>query len=309
MASVSSLNPKSNYHVRSISLPSKPHPLFQQCEDHLLRIAASDVSSSFSSSSISHRLSDLLDLHNCVNKLFQLPLAQEAFVRERNEKWVDELLDGSLMLLDVCTAAKDALIHTKECVREIQSIMRRRRGGKSGFTNEVRKYSASRKVVKKAICKALGTLRSSQKKCTFSSTNKDNVAVALIGALREVEAVTLTVFESLLSFISGAKSQSKMSGWSFVSKLMLTKKVACDEDDEDDEDDKTGINEFADVDAALNSLVCQEASKSDNMVDGENMQSELQQLELCSQDLEEGLESLFRRLIKNRVSLLNTLSN
>ncbi|KAM1003282.1 hypothetical protein ACFX2C_003627 [Malus domestica] len=306
MASVSSLNPKSNYHVRSISLPSKPHPLFQQCEDHLLRIAASDVSSSFSSSSISHRLSDLLDLHNCVNKLFQLPLAQEAFVRERNEKWVDELLDGSLMLLDVCTAAKDALIHTKECVREIQSIMRRRRGGKSGFTNEVRKYSASRKVVKKAICKALGTLRSSQKKCTFSSTNKDNVAVALIGALREVEAVTLTVFESLLSFISGAKSQSKMSGWSFVSKLMLTKKVACDEDDEDD---KTGINEFADVDAALNSLVCQEASKSDNMVDGENMQSELQQLELCSQDLEEGLESLFRRLIKNRVSLLNTLSN
>ncbi|KAB2602602.1 hypothetical protein D8674_003607 [Pyrus ussuriensis x Pyrus communis] len=303
MASISSLNPKSNYHVRSISLPSKPHPLFQQCEDHFLLIAASDVSSSFSSSSISHRLSGLLDLHNCVNDLFQLPLTQEAFVRERNEKWVDELLDGSLRLLDVCTAAKDALIHTKECVREIQSIMRRRRGGKSGFTNEVRKYSASRKVVKKAICKALGTLRTSQKKCTFSSTNKDNVAVALIGALREVEAVTLTVFESLLSFISGAQSQSKMSSWSFVSKLMLTKKVACDEDD------KTGINEFADVDAALNSLVCQEASKSDNMVDGENVQSELQQLELCSQDLEEGLESLFRRLIKNRVSLLNTLSN
>ncbi|XP_068323209.1 uncharacterized protein [Pyrus communis] len=279
---------------------------WRYCQQRILcspHEASSDVSSSFSSSSISHRLSGLLDLHNCVNDLFQLPLTQEAFVRERNEKWVDELLDGSLRLLDVCTAAKDALIHTKECVREIQSIMRRRRGGKSGFTNEVRKYSASRKVVKKAICKALGTLRTSQKKCTFSSTNKDNVAVALIGALREVEAVTLTVFESLLSFISGAKSQSKMSSWSFVSKLMLTKKVACDEDD------KTGINEFADVDAALNSLVCQEASKSDNMVDGENVQSELQQLELCSQDLEEGLESLFRRLIKNRVSLLNTLSN
>ncbi|KAI5315199.1 hypothetical protein L3X38_044375 [Prunus dulcis] len=304
MASASALNPKSNYHIRSISLPSKPHPLFQQCEDHLLRIAASDASSSssYSSSSISQKLSGLLDLHNCLNELFQLPLTQEAFVRERNEKWVDELLDGSLRLLDVCTAAKDALIHTKECAREIQSIMRRRRGGKSGFTNEVRKYLASRKVVKKAVCKALGTLRTSQKKSTFLSTNKDNVTVALIGVLREVEAVSLTVFESLLSFISGAKSASKMRGWSFVSKLMLTKKVGCEED-------KTEINEFADVDAALSSLVCQETSNSDSMVDSENVQSELQQLEMCSQDLEEGLECLFRRLIKNRVSLLNTLSN
>ncbi|ONH92435.1 hypothetical protein PRUPE_8G175200 [Prunus persica] len=304
MASASALNPKSNYHIRSISLPSKPHPLFQQCEDHLLRIAASDASSSssYSSSSISQKLSGLLDLHNCLNELFQLPLTQEAFVREQNEKWVDELLDGSLRLLDVCTAAKDALIHTKECAREIQSIMRRRRGGKSGFTNEVRKYLASRKVVKKAVCKALGTLRTSQKKSTFSSTNKDNVTVALIGVLREVEAVSLTVFESLLSFISGAKSASKMRGWSFVSKLMLTKKVGCEED-------KTEINEFADVDAALSSLVCQETSNSDSMVDSENVQSELQQLEMCSQDLEEGLECLFRRLIKNRVSLLNTLSN
>ncbi|XP_050365496.1 uncharacterized protein LOC126784033 [Argentina anserina] len=295
-------NPKANYHIRSISLPSKPHPLFQQCEDYLLEIIASSDASSSSSSAISNKLSGLLDLHNCVNELFQLPLTQEAFVRERNEKWVDELLDSSLRLLDVCTAAKDALLHTKECVREIQSTMRRRRGGPSGFTNEVKKYFASRKVVKKAILKALVTLRSCEKKSSFSSTNKDNVAVALISVLREVEAVSLTVFESLLSFISGSKAQSKMRGWSFVSKLMLNKRVACDEE-------KSEVNEFADVDAALSFLVGQESSKSDNISCSENVQSDLQQLESCSQDLEEGLDCLFRRLIKNRVSLLNTLSN
>ncbi|KAM5562701.1 hypothetical protein ABKV19_017751 [Rosa sericea] len=302
MAAASPLNPKANYHIRSISLPSKPHPLFQQCEDYLLRIITSSDANSSSSSAISNKLSCLLDLHNCVNELFQLPLTQEAFVRERNEKWVDELLDRSLRLLDVCTAAKDALIHTKECAREIQSTMRRRRGGQSGFTNEVKKYFASRKVVKKAICKALVTLKSCEKKSSFSSTNKDNVAVALVSVLREVEAVSLTVFESLLSFISGLKAQSKMRGWSFVSKIMLNKKVACDEE-------KSEVNEFADVDAALSCLVGQETSKSDNISCNENVQSDLQQLESCSQDLEEGLECLFRRLIKNRVSLLNTLSN
>ncbi|XP_062019009.1 uncharacterized protein LOC133735629 [Rosa rugosa] len=302
MAAASPLNPKANYHIRSISLPSKPHPLFQQCEDYLLRIIASSDANSSSSSAISNKLSCLLDLHNCVNELFQLPLTQEAFVRERNEKWVDELLDRSLRLLDVCTAAKDALIHTKECAREIQSTMRRRRGGQSGFTNEVKKYFASRKVVKKAICKALVTLKSCEKKSSFSSTNKDNVAVALVSVLREVEAVSLTVFESLLSFISGSKAQSKMRGWSFVSKIMLNKKVACDEE-------KSEVNEFADVDAALSCLVGQETSKSDNISCNEDVQSDLQQLESCSQDLEEGLDCLFRRLIKNRVSLLNTLSN
>ncbi|PRQ25102.1 hypothetical protein RchiOBHm_Chr6g0279931 [Rosa chinensis] len=302
MAAASPLNPKANYHIRSISLPSKPHPLFQQCEDYLLRIIASSDANSSSSSAISNKLSCLLDLHNCVNELFQLPLTQEAFVRERNEKWVDELLDRSLRLLDVCTAAKDALIHTKECAREIQSTMRRRRGGQSGFTNEVKKYFASRKVVKKAICKALVTLKSCEKKSSFSSTNKDSVAVALVSVLREVEAVSLTVFESLLSFISGSKAQSKMMGWSFVSKIMLNKKVACDEE-------KSEVNEFADVDAALSCLVGQETSKSDNISCNEDVQSDLQQLESCSQDLEEGLECLFRRLIKNRVSLLNTLSN
>lgn len=302
MAAASPLNPKANCHIRSISLPSKPHPLFQQCEDYLLNIIASSDATSSSSSAISHKLSGLLDLHNCVNELFQLPLTQEAFVRERNEKWVDELLDGSLRLLDVCTAAKDALIHTKECAREIQSTMRRRRGGQSRFTNEVNKYFASRKVVKKAICKALVTLKSCEKKSSFSSTNKDNVTVALVSVLREVEAVSLTVFESLLSFISGSKAQSKMRGWSFVSKLMLNKRVACDEE-------KSEVNEFTDVDAALSCLVGQETSNSDNIACSENVQSDLQQLESCSQDLEEGLECLFRRLIKNRVSLLNTLSN
>ncbi|KAG4993991.1 hypothetical protein AAZX31_11G114400 [Glycine max] len=81
---------------------------------------------SSSSSFLSHKLGRLQDLHECVEKLFQLPLIQEALHHERQEKWVDELLNGSLRLLDGCTNAKDSLLHTKECMRELQSVMRRR---------------------------------------------------------------------------------------------------------------------------------------------------------------------------------------
>jgi hypothetical protein len=99
------------------------------------------------------RTSTFEKLHDCVEKLLQLPQTQHTLVERCNGKWVEELLDGSLRLLDVCSAAKDALIHTKECARELQSIMRRRAGGDVGIEREVRKFLTSRKVVKKAIQK------------------------------------------------------------------------------------------------------------------------------------------------------------
>ncbi|KAJ7978686.1 hypothetical protein O6P43_002179 [Quillaja saponaria] len=291
----SPLNPKSHCHARSNSLPSRPHPLILQCDQHLCKLAASDATSS--SSSIGHKLNGMQDLHDCVEKLFQLPLTQQAIVQESQEKWVDEVLDGSLRLLDVCTAAKDALLHTRECARELQSIIRRRRGGEMELTTEVRKYLTSRKVVRKAIHKALGNLKGIEKKCTFATANKDHQTVALVSLLREVEAVTLTIFESLLTFISGP-TQSKRSSWSFVSKLMQTKKVACTQE--------ADANEFAKVDMALQSFMFQMTGKSDNIND---LQNQLEKLESCIQDFEEGLESLFRRLIKIRVSLLNILNH
>ncbi|MBA0878896.1 hypothetical protein Goshw_001030 [Gossypium schwendimanii] len=59
----------------------------------------------------------------------------------------EELLDGSLMLLDVCTTAKYALLQTKEYTKELQSILRGRRGAE-GLANEFRKYLTSRKAVR-----------------------------------------------------------------------------------------------------------------------------------------------------------------
>lgn len=292
---------KSQYHVRSNSFPTRPHPLFQECDEHLHKLGFSDSAFS-SSSSISHKMSGLEDLHDCVEKVFQLPMTQQAFVRGRGEKWVDELVDGSLRLLDTCSTAKDATLHTKECAREIQSIMRRRRrsgGDQVGLGSEVNKYFASRKVVKKAVRKALDSNSKASSKSVSLPPNKDSVeTMALFGVLREVEAVTLSVFESLLCFVSGMKTQSRARGWSLVSKLVYKKKVGCNEEEVE-------VNEFANVDEALQGF---ETSKFENATHVETVQNELQSLESCAQDFEERLERLFRRLIKTRVALLNILN-
>ena len=296
----SPLNPRTEYHARSISLPSRPHPLVPEFDDCLCRIRAFQAASSSWSSSMSHRLSGLKDLHDFIDGLLLLPGTQQTLAYHRHEKWVDELLDGSLKLLDVCGTAKDALLQTREHAHGLQSSIRRRRVGENGISAEIGEYLASRKKVKKAMDKALRNLKGMENKCSFSPLNKDPETISIVRMLMEVEAVTLTVVESLFSSIAGATGQSKPTGWSLVSKLMHHKRVVCEEA-------ATNLTEFEKMDSALSFLIGFK-TKSVNLVQIHNMQSELGKLESSIQDLEEGVELLCRCLIKSRVSLLNILS-
>ena len=288
----SALNQKYNFHTRSNSLPSRPHPLIPQIDEHLCRLKSNEAASS-SSSSIGEKLSGLRDLYELVDSLLQLPLSQKSLAQQCNDKQVNELLNESLRLLDVCGVAKDALLQAKEDSQELQSILRRRRGDDAGFTNEAKEYLASRRKAKKLINKSSRDLKS---KC-----NLENDVEATFSMLREVEGVTLTVFESLLSYISGTKMQPKPTNWSLVSKLMHSKRVTC-------EGEATETNEFERVDAVLCTLVGHKTRKSSN-TSTENAQIELQKLESSIQDLEDGVECVLRLLIKTRVSVLNILSH
>ncbi|KAK8522266.1 hypothetical protein V6N13_115243 [Hibiscus sabdariffa] len=288
----SPLNVQPSFHARSNSLPSRQHPVASQIDENLNRLRASQSAST--SSSIGDKLNCLQDLYDYVDMFLQLPLTQQDLAQEQQRKLVEQLLDESLVLLDVCGAAKDALQQTKECTQELQSILRRRRGVE-GLANEVRKYLTSRKAARKAICKAIKNLKHMENKLTSSSFSKDGETGAVISTLKQVEAVTISVLESLLSFISGPEAESKTSRWSLVSKLMHQKRVMCEEEQK--------TKEIANAEAALRSFV-----KSGNMKNAENVQNELQNSEMCIQDLEEGLERFYRRLIKARVTVLNILN-
>ncbi|GMI88010.1 hypothetical protein like AT2G17080 [Hibiscus trionum] len=289
----SPLNVQPSFHSRSNSLPSRQHPVTSQIDENLNRLRASQSAST--SSSLGDKLNCLQDLYDYVDMFLQFPLTQQYLAQEQQRKLVEQLLDGSLVLLDVCGTAKDALQQTKECTQELQSILRRRRGVE-GLANEVRKYLTSRKAAKKSICKALKNLKHMENKLTSSPFSKDDETGAVISTLKQVEAVTINVLESLLSFISAPVAESKTSRWSLVSKYMHQKRIMCEE-----EEQKT--NEIANAEAALHSFV-----KSGNMKNVENVQNELQNSEMCIQDLEEGLESFYRRLIKARVTVLNILN-
>ena len=289
----SPVNQTSIHHFRSNSLPTGAHPLISEFNDQLSRLRGSETTSS-SSTSLFQQLIGLQDLHDCVDNLLLLPCTQD-LAQEQHHKWFNELLDGSLGLLDVCEFARDALLQTKESTREFQSTLRRRHGSKMELASEIEKYLASRKVVKKATQKALKSMQTK----LYSKKNED---LAMVSMLKELEVVTVMVFESLLNFIAGTKLQSKSSGWFVVSKLVYPKKIAC-------EGKETDANEFDKVDVALQSLISHKISKSDYSIHIQNVQNWMGKLESSIEDVEKVLEGFSRRLVKTRVSFLNILSH
>lgn len=118
---------KAAFHVRPASLPSRSHPLTTAVKEQLCRLRSPQTTSS----SACHKLSGLKFLYEYVYELLQLPLTQQTLSHELHKKWVEEVLDGSLHLLDVCCTTKDVFSSMKECLQELESSLRRRRGGES----------------------------------------------------------------------------------------------------------------------------------------------------------------------------------
>ncbi|KAF2283743.1 hypothetical protein GH714_014738 [Hevea brasiliensis] len=121
-------------HLRSISLPSRSHPLIVAAEEQFYKLKASQ------SSSMSYELNGLKNLFERIDDLLQLPQAQQTLSHERQSQCVENALDGSLELLDLCDSTRDFFAQMKECVQELELYLRRREGKDSGTTIEVDAY-------------------------------------------------------------------------------------------------------------------------------------------------------------------------
>ncbi|OIW11077.1 hypothetical protein TanjilG_22884 [Lupinus angustifolius] len=282
------------YHIRSNSFPSASHPSTTRIEEELSNLRTFEATSTSTSESIATSLSFLQDLYICLDDLLNLSSTRKLISQYKDEKCVEEILNGSVRLLDICGITRDTISEIKGNVQALHSALRRRKGD-SSIERGVAEYIFFTKKAKKNAKKLITSLKQMDSKFGVSLfLNQDQDIAALIRVLREVITMNMSIFQSILSFLASPSSKSKINKWLMAAKLMQKGVKSCEENS----------NELQCVDAALSTLL----SDATNVEKMQKTRNNLETLENSIESLENGLENIFRFLIKTRTSFLNIMS-
>ncbi|XP_073032991.1 uncharacterized protein [Primulina eburnea] len=260
----------SNFHSRSNSLPSKSHPVMDEIQDHLYWLRGSEITSA---KSICSNLACLINLHEGIKNLIQVPSIQQAISHDQCGTWIEEILEGSLGLVDLCGFSRDVVSLTKESVQDLESSIRRNRG-ETAVAMDVNSYVASRKKINQMINNNIKNMKCFNKNLTPLLENAEDLK-AIVTVLKETEAISSSVLKSVADTHVRGKEKIK------AKKLVIA------------------------FEARPNYML----QKGMDKITKQNLLTKLKSSEVTIQDLEEGLESFFRSLVKTRVSLLNALSH
>ncbi|KAJ9564658.1 hypothetical protein OSB04_000624 [Centaurea solstitialis] len=290
----------STSHFRSISLPSRlTNPSCTKIEAKINELKALG-NLAVSSESIQSGLVGLAELYVCVEELLRSPKTQPALSRHQNGNLVEDALDRSIGLLDLCSTLKDLLMLMRENVQILQSSLRRK-GGNSTVATHIATYLTFRKKTKKNVTKSLGALKNLEKKMgSFLLLDVDHhVSLMVNKVLVEVYALTISQFKSVFGFVS-TKTKST-SGVQLISKL-VSKSTSTQVRS------TMSISEMETIDLVIISL---QKSSCNGDTKNVNIQMTLKRLQILDASLEgfeAGLDCVFRRLIQCRASLLNIVA-
>lgn len=223
----------------------------------------------------------LRELHDCVNYLLDhCPKTRESLSQQGQEKWMEQVSEASLRMLDICNISKDAMTLVKHSLQDLKLTLR---GNESSDVNEkIAAYNRYKNKLKKETLKCLNCLKSM--KGSSGGGGGGRVAMPIeqnllfvAEVLKEVRRVIVMMVESLFSLGCIPWLEKRSSKGPLSSIFMIRSSYWLD-----DVWDETAV---------------QSAS------------TRLEAAEIAVEELEIELESIFRRLIHTRVSLLNILTS
>ncbi|XP_004233753.1 uncharacterized protein [Solanum lycopersicum] len=273
---------------RSISLPSRSHPATENIEEELTKLKTWEFSASPTAEAVYNGLVGFGEVHRCMGDLLNLPSTLQALSQCQNKKWVDEILDKSVRFLDICGTTRELVSQLEENVKDVQSSLRRRKGDLS-----INNYTTFRKKMKKEAKSLITALkRMDHEEVVDVMEIDDQLVSAVIRVLREVATIGISVFQMVLSFLS-APICKPISKWSLVSRLV------------NKGGDQENVNEIESVDAALSTLPKCDPNETEKI---QFVLSKLERVEAHFECIENGLDNIFRCLIRSRSTLLNIVS-
>ncbi|KAF3623945.1 putative B3 domain-containing transcription factor VRN1-like [Capsicum annuum] len=137
-------------HIKSISLPRRSHATTRKVEEAINNLKTLKISNESKIETMHDGLLGLEELYKRVNDLLNLPQTLQFFSQHQHEKWVKDLLDKSMRLLDVCGTARELVLQCKENVRYLQFALRRSKGGSTTEAIMIRFASSCKKIKKEA---------------------------------------------------------------------------------------------------------------------------------------------------------------
>lgn len=229
-----------------------------------------------------------------MDDFFNLPSNQQALSQQTNQQTVDDILDASVKILDICGMSRDLMAQMKERVRHLLSSIRRRKDDSC-----VADYVKFRKKVEKDAKRMTSALK--QILCNIDQDSESQV----VRVLNEVNLSSCNVLKCLLLFLLSSKTQE--SKWSSRVSNWIHK--AASVDCELEKKYEGNANELRSVDCSLTTLSrCGHEAWNHVEKTHQTVQKQLESLEMSIVSMEDGLESIFRKLIKSRASLLNIIS-
>ncbi|MED6136623.1 hypothetical protein PIB30_057674 [Stylosanthes scabra] len=112
----------SKSHVRSNSFPNGSHPSSMKVQEDLSNLRTWESTSTSTSESICIGFSLLQDLYVSLDDLLIVSSTQKVISQKHGDQCFEEIMDGSVRILDICGITRDPFTHLLEGERMIQPL-------------------------------------------------------------------------------------------------------------------------------------------------------------------------------------------